>query len=247
VRVDGAGRIAPAGWPLRRFNLDQLTSLLSPAPPPLLEISKDLLRDDVSLKALARLLSGLRDGGTRDVAFAGTTDLTACAGFSWDRYRRYLAVQIAQAAFLECSMFRVLAGRAASSIGTHELVARLGALCGDMAPIQVCVEIHAGVESDPDVLRVLIAQTPIRIVVDVENMSRAGLSAAGLAAAVPLDRVAYVHLRNLPGVWVEQPALLDDERRWDAMMPAGRVLWEPKQIDDPPRVEELFREYRTSH
>ncbi|HVT45777.1 MAG TPA: hypothetical protein VMT00_15465 [Thermoanaerobaculia bacterium] len=243
----GRAAISPAGWPLRHFTVDGLVSLLTPAAPRLIEISKDFIRDGVSLKALARALPSIRGASEAELCFAGTTDLTGCGGFSWQRYRGYLAVQIAQARFLECSMFRFLLGKPSPAVEIASVIARVEDFCRDLAPLGACIEIHAEMESDPAVLRELMRSTPVAIVADLANMREMGLGIDQLLEIVPLERIAYVHQRNLPGVWIEHGATLDDESRWHELLPEGAFLWEPATIDDPKRIEVLFREYRTTH
>jgi hypothetical protein len=193
------------------------------------------------------VLSRIRQSSGAELAFAGTTDLTTCAGLSWERYRLYVAVQIAQARFLGCSMFRLFAGPRSEGISIGEIVERVHQLCLDLAPMTACVELHAGIESAPTVLEALISRTPVKIVVDFENVERAGLTTAVLLETVALDRVAYIHQRNLPGVWTEHPASLQEESRWRELAAGTAFLWEPKTVDDPGRIQELFREYRRSH
>jgi hypothetical protein len=239
--------ISPAGWALRHFAIDEMETLLNLSAPRLVEISKDFLRDGVSLKTLAAALSRIRHVSRAELAFAGSTDLMACAGLSWDEYRRYLAVQIAQARFLECSLFRLFAGAPSPSVTLSDLTARVRDFCADLTPIAACVEIHGGIESHPDVLAELLRCTPVKVVIDFENAHRAGLTRARLLEIVPLDRVAYVHQRNLPGTWTEHQASLEDELQWQEFIPTRAFLWEPKTVEEPRRVQELFREYRRSH
>ena len=138
---------------MRRFTLEELMRLLEASRPRLIELSKDAISDQVSLKALARAIAEVRRAHDAELSFAGTTDLIKCAGFSWERYRQYLAVQFAQARFLESSMFRLLLGRSScAQVPLAEVIRRVKAVCCDLDPIEVCIEIHAGVESDPDAL-----------------------------------------------------------------------------------------------
>jgi hypothetical protein len=239
--------ISPAGWPLRRFNLEPLADLLKSCAPPLIEVSKELIRKDLSLKALARTLSGVRASAGVETAFAGTTDFVSCGGFPWPRYRLYLGVQVAQARFLECTLFRALLGEPAPAVSLTDLIGRVRDFCSDAAPLQVCIEIHGGVESDPAALAELLRRTAVKIVVDCANVDQAGLSLDRLLETVPGERIAYFHQRNLPGVWTEYPASLEDERRCHRLFPRSFFLWEPKTVDDPQRIQELFREYRTSY
>jgi hypothetical protein len=235
----------PAGWALRRWRLDEFIALVETCQPSLVEISKDFLRDDVSLKGLARALSSVRAPGAA-LAYAGTTDLVACDGLPWTRYRAYVAVQIAQAKFLDCSRFRFFVGTG-SSTPLPVVLDRVRALCADIAPMEACIEIHGGFECTPGHLAALLQDTPVQVVVDFENMHHAGLTSDGLRERLPRQRIAYFHHRNLRGVWTEHAASLQDEACWHAWVPDGDFLWEPKTVDDPRRIRELLDEYRTSH
>jgi hypothetical protein len=244
----GAGSMtvaAPAGWPLRHCTVGELVSLLAHRPP-LVEISKDFIRDAVSLKELGVAISTLRDGGHVDVAFAGTTDLIDCAGLPWNRYRRYLAVQGAQARFLDCSYFRLFVGEPSASVPMAEVIRRVREACEELAPMATCIEIHAGMESQPAVLAELMRSTPAHVVLDVEGMQRAGLTVEALLRLVPQERVAYLHQRNLPPHWVEHDASLEDEVHLHERFRGWSFLWEPKTVDDPRRIRELFGEYQAA-
>ena len=240
--------VTPSGWPLRQFTIDELTRLLTACAPRLIEISKDSIRDDVSLKDLAHALTDIRALHSSELSFAGTTDLVRCAKFSWERYRQYLAIQFAQARFLDASLFRILLGSAGSTTtSVGELTDRVKAVCRDLAPIQVCIEIHAGAESEPVVLTELLRCTPVRFVIDFENMQRAELTSDRLLELIPNDRIAYFHQRNLPGVWIEHQESLQDECLWHGTLPEAPFLWEPKTVTDPKRIQDLFYEYRSTN
>ncbi len=240
------GRIFPAGWPLRRFGSDELESFLLSANPGLVEISKDYV-DSASLKRLAQTLSRLRERATTSLSFAGTTDLVHCSGFSWDTYRRYLGVQVAQARFLGCSVFRILLGTAAPNVSPQAVIQRLLDFVSDLDPIEATVEIHATWESELTMLRTIIAETPASIVVDFENMRRGGLTLDTVLEIVPRDRIAYCHQRNLGHTWIEHDASREDESRCRDMLPGHVFLWEPKTIDSPATIQEVFREYQSAH
>jgi hypothetical protein len=239
--------IFPAAWPLRHFKLDELLRLVSEYQPRVLELSKDFLDRDVSLKEVARGLQRVRTGNSLELVLAGTTDLVRCAGFPWDRYRRYLAVQVAQARFLDCTGFRLLVGARSAGIEAGAVTDRIATLCGDLAPVQAYVEIHGGIESEQAVLAELLQRTPVKIVIDLQNMQRAGLTSEGLRAVLPPERVAYFHVRNLPDIWIEDQASLGEQHEWQRRYPDALFLWEPKTVDKPERIQERFIEYRTSH
>lgn len=239
--------ITLAGWPLRGCSTDQFLDAITTFRPRMVEFSKDFLRDDVSVKGLAARLAEVRAKNAFDLSYAGTTDLVNCAGMSWQRYRLYVAVQIAQARFLDCTHFRFFLGGTSSDIDIPELICRVLDFSSDLSPMKPCLEIHGGLESDAEVLGALLDRTAVEIVVDVENMHHAGLAFDQMQDLLPTERVAYLHLRNLPGIWVENPTIEADEERWHDLIPGRPVLWEPKTVDDPERILELLREYRASH
>ena len=145
-------------------------------------------------------------------------------------------------------MFRLLLGNSSSApIPLAELIRRVEAVCCDLDPIEVCIEIHAGVESDPVALSELLRSTPVKFVVDFENLRRAGLSSDKLLDLVPTERLAYFHQRNLPGVWIEHNQSLQDEAHWHRILPEALFLWEPKTVTDPKRIQELFYEYQSTY
>jgi hypothetical protein len=237
----------PAAWPLRHFEVDELLGFVSEYPPRALELSKDFLDGGVSLKGLAQSLERVRAENTFELVLAGTTDLVRCAGFPWDRYRRYLSVQVAQARFLDCTGFRLLVGARSPDVEHSTVIDRIGALCEDLAPVQAYVELHGGIETEPAVLADLLKRTPLKVVIDLQNMQRAGLTLEGLRAVLPPERVAYFHVRNLPDVWIEDPASLGDQHECQRRYPDALLLWEPKTVDEPERIQERFIEYRTAH
>lgn len=240
-------RVAPAGWATRHCTVEEFVRILHGASSPIIEISKDLIGAGVSLKALGAALERLRASSNAVISFAGTTDLVTCAGMDWERYRLYFAVQLAQARFLEASLFRFFVGDADASISHREVVRRVATFCEDALPIKACIEVHAGVECEPQVLKRLVSDTPVYFVVDVEQFRRTKWEPEDFLTIVPVERVAYVHERNLSPVWIEDSALVADESRWRALLPRTVRLWEPKTIDDPLRIEEILREYRTAH
>lgn len=236
--------IWPAGWALRRFSPDQFASFLDLYEFPILEISKDYIREGASLKTLALFLADHRRRFSFKVSFAATTDLVNGSGFCWESYRRYLGVQVAQAHFLECSLFRVLIGKATSSVSHKEVVRRVLDLCTDLRPVTAAIEIHATLESEPAMLEALVEQTPASIVVDLENMFRAGMTLETLLSIVPMERIAYFHQRNLGKTWIEHELTAGDEERCHQLFPHSAFLWEPKTLDDPELIQQMFHEYQ---
>jgi hypothetical protein len=235
----------PAGWALRRFAPQDIEALHRSCAPSIVEISKECFRERSSLKDLSRALSAFRKRCPFEVAFAGTTDLVGCSSFPWSAYRRYVGVQLAQAKFLDCSMFRLLLGESSTLVSVEEMIRRVMDLCEDFRPLRLCIEIHAGFESMPPVLAALLDQTPLEVVVDVENALRAHLTADVLSTIVPSDRIAYFHQRNLDDTWVEHRASLVEERRYRELYPDAVFLWEPKTVDEPGTIQEIYLEYQS--
>jgi hypothetical protein len=230
---------------LRRADVADLLSFARKHRPRVLELSKDFLTDEVSLKDLARQIDEVKETAGVSVSFAGTTDLVRCAGFSWDRYRQYLQIQTSQARFLGSAWFRALLGPATEGLPRATVMSRLCEFAEDVSPMRLCVEIHGGIESDPEVLPHVLKAAPVDIVVDLENMHRAGLDGESLRAVLPPDRIAYFHVRNLSPVWIEHPPTEGEVHEWQSFCPDGIFLWEPKTTDDPRRAMDVFDEYRT--
>jgi hypothetical protein len=235
-------RVTPAAWPLRRFSPDGLVSLFEPLEPPLVEISKEMLRAGVSLKRLGEAIERIARDRAK-IAFAATTDLTRCSGMTWERYRRYLAVQIAQSRFLGCGLFRVLVGPPSATLDRSELARRIHDVCADLEPAVACIEIHAGIESDVETLAEILRSTPVQVVVDFANMERAGLTRDRLLEILPIGRIAYFHQRNLPPAWIEHPSSLAEAEVWQTLAPDVPFLWEPKTLDEPARIQEIYSRY----
>ena len=89
----------------------------------------------------------------------------------------------------------------------------------------------------------LLRVTNVQIVVDLENMLRAGFTVDELLRVVPRERVAYFHHRNLEPTWMEHPLSLVEEQRSRELFPEGIFLWEPKTVEEPERIRELCLEH----
>jgi hypothetical protein len=219
-----------AGWPLRSASLETFERYLDQRRPVVVEISKDMVDGEVSTKELRRCLERYRETNPdARVSFAGTTDFTGCAGFSFDAYLGYLAIQVAQARFLGATFFRLFVGE---DTGAPEdcVLDRLARFDTLLDPILPLVELHLGWESSTGRPELLLERTPFAFVVDFENLMTSGLDPADLLGRLPESRVAYAHARNLPPDHVEHPSSLDVERAWCALQPATPVLWEPKRL-----------------
>ncbi len=185
---------------------------------------------EVSIKGLRQCLDRYR-GVNPDarVSFAGTTDFTGCAGFPFDVYLSYVAIQVAQARFLGATSFRFFVGQD-TDVAAERVLERLDRFGALLAPIVPLVELHMGWESSWERLELLLERTTCGFVVDFENFVTSGLGAAALLERLPASRVAYAHARNLRPGHVEHPSSLDLEAEWRAAQPAMPVLWEPKRL-----------------
>jgi sugar phosphate isomerase/epimerase len=241
------GRLFPAGWTLRHFSQDEFLSLIESYRPCLVEISKDFLRDEVSLKSLGQQLDCLARRNSFVMSYAGTTDFVSCGGMPWDRYRQYLAVQWAQARFIGCSVFRAFVGMPGPEVEIREVIQRLNLFCNDIAPMKLAIEIDGGLECNLEVLKRILEETSVIVVVDLENMQRCGIAMNDLLAILPPARIVYLHFRNLSDKWIEHEGSQAAEVAWQDAMPDVPVLWEAKTIVDQKKIKELFFEYRAAY
>lgn len=240
-------RIFLAGWTMRRFSQKDFLLYVGEVKPPLVELSKDFLRDEISIKNLGHELDRLKSISSFDISYAGTTDFVNCAGMKWERYRLYLAIQVAQAKFLESSIFRAFVGKPCINADHVDIIDRLNAFCEEIKPLDLAIEIHGGVECDLMFLKLILNETPAKIVVDFENMLNVGLSTENIFSLIPLDRIAYIHQRNLPKLWIEHNESLPDEVEWRRLLPGAVFLWEPKKLNEPAAIKELYFEYRAAN
>lgn len=236
--------IGIAGWPTRKFSMTEFENYLAKYLPPLVEISKDFLRDEVSIKELRRVIAQYKE--TTIFSFAGTTDLTKCAGFNWLVYCDYLSIQAAQARFLGCSYFRCFVGQK-TTIPIEELLRRLEYLSKILEPLNLCIEIHGGYESNIKIISSLIEKTRVDIVVDFANMLAAKMSSDELMEVLPQKRIAYFHIRNLPGVWEEDTDSANIQEQWCYKNYEIPVLWEPKSLTESTQLRELLDKYAATN
>jgi hypothetical protein len=215
-------RLGIAGWPLRNAPEDCLALAFRLGRAPIVEIPKDLL-DRISIKRLFGIVA--RSGKTP--CLAGTTDFAGLGGLGWRDYRRYLDIQAAQARFLGCRMMRLfLAAPARADFG--RALARVADYAATLRELEIVIETHGGWETTPDGLARLLGASDLRLVVDFSNIRDAGVREA-LLGSVPKRRIAYFHLRNLPGLG-ERPSLAAIESRAVAAFPRHAFLWEPKTL-----------------
>jgi hypothetical protein len=244
LRLSRNTKIFPAGWALRNFSYVEFMDFIQITRPNFLEISKDFLRDDVSIKKLAIDLNEMQKYAEIVISYAGTTDLVECSMMTWSTYMEYLQIQVAQAKFLGCKIFRCFLGLIKTDIKQDEIIRRLNEFCSNASPLLVAIEIHGGVECDLKFLKRILNETPVRVVVDFENMYNANLETKVILRNVSLSKIAYFHQRNLPQIWTEHSESENDEMLWYKLMPEGVFLWEPKKIDDPRFVKKFFHEYK---
>jgi hypothetical protein len=223
-----------AGWPLRGLSLASIAEVIAQSSC-LVEIPKDLL-DSVSAKSLHALLSAKQ----RPTVLAGTTDFAKMAGLSWGSYRSYLAIQIAYARFLGCQMFRVFLG-ADSRTTLEPSLERLALLSRELQDIEVVVETHGGFESTKEGFLHCVTSSPIRFVVDFANIADKALVDVILKGKYS-NKIAYFHVRNLPG-YCEADHLLEVETRAKRAYRRHIFLWEPKAITGLEAVT-VFNSYK---
>jgi hypothetical protein len=205
----------------------------------LVEISKDMIDGQVSIKEVGRCLELYREEHPdARISFAGTTDLTGCSGFGFRRYLDYLAIQAAQARFLGAGFFRFFVGQDAAVPG-ERVAERLARFADLLDPIVPVLELHLGWESSLGHLDLLVDRTRCGFVVDFENCVAADLDPHDLLARLPEARVVYAHTRNLSPSYVEHQSSVDWEDAWRRARPATDVLWEPKRLSCAQTLERL--------
>jgi hypothetical protein len=226
-----------AGWPLRAVSLATLAEVIAQSSS-LVEIPKDAL-NSVSTKRLRTLLVTAQ----KPTVLAGTTDFGRMAGLSWGSYRSYLEIQIAYARFLGCTMFRVFLG-ANSRTTLEPSLERLALLSRELQDIEVVVETHGGFESTKGGFLHCITSSPIRFVVDFANIADRALVDVILNGKYS-NKIAYFHVRNLPG-YCEADHLLRVETRAKSAYPRHIFLWEPKAISGLEAVT-VFNSYKNNN
>jgi hypothetical protein len=212
-----------AGWPLRDASLEEVGVAWALCQAPLVEIPKDLL-DKVSIKQLFRAVRSARKG----IALAGTTDFAHLGGMGWADYSRYLEIQIAQARFLGAHLFRVFL-QAETRNDFFRALDRLEQFTR-ATDIEIVVETHGGWESTVAGLSALLESATTRLVVDFGNISDE--AAAEFILRRPIgERIAYFHLRALPGAPSTDPIVDAREARAMNVYPGHNFLWEPKGVE----------------
>lgn len=212
-----------AGWPLRWLSAEGFGDAVRSMPSKVAEIPKDLL-DTVSVKALFVALAACR----KTLSMAGTTDFTTLSGFSWPDYQAYLDMQVASARFLRCGLWRVFL-QASTMAELKASLRKVAQYASRHADLEIVVETHGGFESTREGFDYCIAQSPLRFVVDLANISDTALREAILHGTFK-RRIAYFHLRNF-GAYTEAKSLVPLEARAIQAYPRHAFLWEPKQVE----------------
>jgi hypothetical protein len=220
-----------AGWPLRRASAACLDAAFRAGRASIIEIPKDLL-DTISVKQLFRLVKG----SGKDPCLAGTTDFARLDSLDWADYRRYLDIQMSYARFLGCSMVRLFL-QADSKKDFEVALRRVDEYAQHAENVEIVLETHGGWESGIEGLAYLLAMTRFRLVVDLANVPDQAAREA-LLNCVPGDRIAYFHVRNLPG-HCEIVALAEIERLAAQLHPLHSFLWEPKSLSGWPAMRVL--------
>jgi hypothetical protein len=211
-----------AGWPLRSAPVDCIAFAIRVNPSNLVEIPKDLL-NSISVKTIYGLL---RDSG-KDVSLAGTTDFANLSGLEWNEYSRYLDIQVAQARFIGCRMVRAFLG--ALNQGQLEIaLSRLHVYARTVPDMEILIETHQGWESRRQGLAFCLANSSARFVIDFDNVADTE-TIEFIMNGTFADRIAYFHLRHLPGQ-KHVRSLAAVEERAGKIFSNHSFLWEPKTI-----------------
>jgi hypothetical protein len=222
-----------AGWPLRTLSLNGIAEVINTVPSSVVEIPKDLL-NSVSTKKLFGILAGSK----KSVSLAGTTDFTRLADLSWGDYQNYLDIQIAFGRFFKCKIFRVfLQARTREQLELS--VSRMIEYAQRFPDIEIVFETHGGYESTKDGFEFCINTCSLRTVVDFGNIFDDTLMEFILDSNLNC-RIAYFHVRNLPG-YCEAETVGAVEARAMLAYPQHTFLWEPKTVSGH-RAVKIFRD-----
>ena len=223
-----------AGWPLRDLSLVDIADAIKATPCELVEIPKDLL-DSVSIKKLFDILQA----SNKTVAFAGTTDFATLSGLPWSDYQNYLDIQAAAARFLKSRYWRVFLQ--APTLEELEFSIRKVIDYSRRIPeVEIVIETHGGPESTMEGFNFCLKNSSINFVVDFSNILDTSLREF-IAQGGLRERIAYFHVRNIPG-YREEASLAPIEAKAARAYPQHAFLWEPKVISGRAAVD-MFRRY----
>ena len=214
-----------SGWATKDFSLEELKGYLEKFNPKIIEISKDFVEGDVSIKKTQKVIKGYKKENFAKISYAGTTDFANCSGMNFNDYLNYLKIQGSQANFLGCDFFRVLiSGDPKSEIN---IIGRLNQFQEILGKCKILIEIHGGWEGNIKNTKNIIGNTGYNFVIDFQNVLESGLNYEKLSKILPKDRVEYYHDRNLKDYLEHKNSKIEKEK-WGPE--EDLLLWEPKKI-----------------
>ncbi|NKB60711.1 MAG: TIM barrel protein [Gammaproteobacteria bacterium] len=221
-------KIDIAGWPLRDLTLDELNGLFTSGHIQSTEGALELAKDFVESRSIKKLAAVIGQYDFNVLSFAGTTDFCNMSGMGERDYFRYLKIQFAEAAFLNCNMFRALVGEAGQALSNAALIYRLNQAQDMLGNIELVFETHGGRETELETLCAILDHTSFRYVVDISNIGQSE-SVQYFMENDLSDRIAYFHIRNW-GRHVEDDVSLAWEQELMKKYPNQRFMFEPKMI-----------------
>lgn len=237
MNSNNLSKVLLAGWTTRNFSIKDLKRYLHKSNPELLEISKDFVNKNVSIKKTYKLLRDYKEKNDLEVSYAGTTDFDRCSEINFSKYLEYLSIQSNQAKFLDSNHFRVLIGGKPNS--DSNILRRLKEFEKLISPMNILIEIHGGWESSIENLKKIIEKTNYDFVIDFQNLLKSDLSFEKLNEIINKDRIRYFHSRNLNKDYLEDEKTEIEKKKWINKYKGKMVLWEPKLIGKK-KVKELI-------
>lgn len=231
-------RFCLSGWATRNFTLQELKEYLYNYKPYILEISKDFVENNISIKKLFVLLEEYKKDNELIISFAGTTDFITSSNLSFKDYLNYLSIQGFESVFLKSDFFRVIIG---DNLKDNNILNKLSDFKKIIYPVKIIIEIHAGWESNLENITKIINETNFNFVIDFQNLYKSKITFKELLNFIPKDRVEYYHIRNLPCDYIEDNNILLDEK--NIFKNNNLVLWEPKLIDKD-KIKSLFYNFK---
>ena len=225
----GLERGGLAGWTTKDFSLRELKKYLYKIKPPILEMSKDFIGGNTSIKKTYLLLEKYKKENQLIVSYAGTTDFVNCSDIFFGNYLTYISIQVSQAKFLNSTFFRIMIGGNRSS--NVNILKRLYYFEKILTPVKILIEIHGGWESSIKNIKKIINETNYNFIIDFKNVLESSLSFQKLKNLIPKKRIEYYHSRNLIPDYIEDKGSISEEREWINKNEKNKVLWEPKLIE----------------
>jgi hypothetical protein len=109
--------------------------------------------------------------------------------------------------------------------------------------MEIVVETHGGWESTAEGLSAFLENTSTRLVVDFGNITDGAGAALILQGGIG-ERIAYFHLRSLPGAASSDTILDVREAHAMSTYPGHSFLWEPKGLESPEALA-VWRKFNT--